>query len=152
MSKLGALSSAFSVEGADTSSMLSNLLSMVTKSHDTKSSSDKTPTSQLRNDQEIKQQGMKNSSPLTAMLMSMSRSQDVGQGESEGQGGMFAMLQNICGKVGQMRVAEHAAETGAETLQDDQTDITDTRYNNFTLNSTILEYFWMGHRWRNDIG
>ncbi|XP_060603651.1 uncharacterized protein LOC132756568 [Ruditapes philippinarum] len=127
MSKLGALSSALSVEGADTSSMLSNLLSMVTKSHDTKTSSDKTPTSQLRNDQEIKQQGMKNSSPLTAMLMSMSRSQDVGQGESEGQGGMFAMLQNICGKVGQMRVAEHAAETGAETLQDDQTDVTDTR-------------------------
>ena len=128
MSRFGALSSALSLEGADSSSMLSSLLSMVTIAQNTNTPREKIPvqkSSELTSDQQTdKSQNIKNSSPLTSMLMSMSRSQNLGQGESEGQGGMFAMLQNICGKVSQLREAEHA---GAESLPGDHTDRRESR-------------------------
>ncbi|XP_045189432.2 uncharacterized protein LOC123546876 [Mercenaria mercenaria] len=130
MSKFGALSSALSSGGADSSSMLSSLLSMVNRSHDFESANQIVPKQGYapdltNNHQETKSHDSLNGGPLAAMLMSMSRTQESGQGDSESQGGMFAMLQNICGKVSKLRVAEHAAETGAETQKED--DIIDTK-------------------------
>lgn len=123
MSQLGRLSSAFTSGSSDSSSVLSNLLTMVNRSHDQGLSNQNVP--KMPGATDIDQQKIKASSPvpggpLAAMLISMSRSQDRGQGDS-GEGGMFEMLQNICGKVSKLRMAEHTTETGPENEQTDGT-------------------------------
>lgn len=130
MSQLGRLSSAFTSGGSDSSSALSNLLTMVNRSHGLGLSNEnvpKMPGAKDNDQQKTKASGPAPGGPLAAMLMSVSRSQDRGRGDP-GEGSMFEMLQNICGKVSKLRMAEQTAETGAENEQtDDTTDTIKTR-------------------------
>lgn len=121
LSHLGRLSSALGAgtTSSDSSSVLTNILTMVNRSHDPELSNQNlhNQSHDTHNfNHNTKAPDLASGGPLAAMLMSMSRSDDKSQGDS-GKEGMFAMLQNICGKVSKLRVAEHTVETGAENEQ-----------------------------------
>lgn len=122
MSQLGRFSSMMDPGNSD---VLSNLLSMVTKSHDTKVTNQNYSHVQnepvgkpVSNQKEIPPTG-----PLAAMLMSRSH----GQGDSQGQDGMFAMLKNICGKVSEMRLNGPNPENKEGQIEDKQGEVQECR-------------------------
>ena len=98
-------------------SALSSLLSKVTSSQSqSRETTNEKPTVPSSSQSDLSNTSPTVPSPLQALMSSMMQGQTtmLGAEGGQGEGGMFAMLQNICGKVGQIRVKELKSETEEE--------------------------------------
>ncbi|XP_052773404.1 uncharacterized protein LOC128212150 isoform X1 [Mya arenaria] len=109
MSGMGQMSSALGMMAGDNSSILSNLLAMATARSHNLSQNSSASTAAINTSQDLESQNHK-PSPLEAMLMKVREGEGQGEPRVEGQDGMFAMLQNICGKVSELRVKDAQEE------------------------------------------
>ncbi|KAL4231938.1 hypothetical protein ACF0H5_009514 [Mactra antiquata] len=107
MSRFAGLQS-LGAESENNLGILSSLLSMATKSSKG-TESKRNITGNGDSSRTLSVEPTQNGGPLSAMLMSMSRSKNGCQGDSTEKDEMFSMLQNICGSVGKMRVNEQTS-------------------------------------------
>lgn len=122
MSRFGGLQSLSSGNGNNLG-LLTSLLSMANRPSKEKENKHNPTNSSKQNGENSEMPTPPGSGALSAMLMSMSGSQNDCHGDSSGQGQMFAMLQSICGKVGKMRVKEQPSPENTTVDNKDDNEV-----------------------------